>query len=125
MTKRVAKTAGEVVIDQEHAQRVVGDPAIREAFEAIKDAYLDGWKQTKPDEVGKRETAYAQYKAVADVWGEIERRARGAQVRSLREQAAVRAKPGCQGCGAIEGEKHLPNCPVLAAHLRTQALANG
>lgn len=125
MTKRVAKTREEVVLEQQDALRLVGDSAIRAAFEALKEGYLVAWAETKPDEPGKRELAYAHYKAVADVWAALERKAHGVHVRSLQAQAAQRAKPTCQGCGVADGELHRDGCAVLAAHLRTQALANG
>ncbi len=125
MKTRVAKTKEEVVLEQQDALRVVGEPAIKAAFEMLKDGYLAEFAATKPDEAGKRELAYAHYKAVADVWGALERKAHGVHVRNLQAVAAQRAKPTCQGCGVQEGEKHAPGCAVLAAHLRTQALANG
>jgi hypothetical protein len=125
MTKRVVRSPEEVVLDQQQAQRLVGEPAIKEAFDALKDGYRETWEKTLPAETEKRELAYMAYKAVADVWATLERKAHGVHVRSLQERATARAKPICQGCGVTEGEKHLPNCAVLAAHLRTQALANG
>ncbi len=123
--KKVAKTKEDMVLEQGQALRIVGEPIIRDAFEAMKDGYLLAFANTKPEEAEKRELAYAHYKAVADIWAALEAKARNVHVRALQAQADRRGKPTCQGCGVDEGDKHLPDCPVLAAHVRTQRLANG
>ena len=85
--KGLAKSTQDIVLEQSQAQRIVGDALIREAFEELKDGYLRLWSHTKPDEAAKRELAYVHFKAVADVWSLIERKAQGAHVRALKEAA--------------------------------------
>lgn len=87
MKRGVDKSLDDVLISQREAQRVVGDAAIREAFEDLKQGYLDAWSRTKPDEAAKRELAYMHFKAVADVWGALERKAQSAHVRDLKAKA--------------------------------------
>lgn len=94
MKRGVARPPEDVVISQRDAQRVVGDPAIREAFEGLKDHYREAWEKTKPDEAARRELAYTHFKAVADVWAALERKAQAAHVRDLKQEAEGKAKNG-------------------------------
>lgn len=85
MKRGVDKLPEDVVISQREAQRIVGDKEIADAFRAIQDGYLAIWARTKPDETGKRELAYQHFKAVADVWAALERKAQAAHMRDLKE----------------------------------------
>lgn len=64
----------------------MSDPTVIAAFEALAEGYLEVWKHTTAAEVGKREMAYAQYKAVRDVEAQLKSWAYDAKVRDLKEK---------------------------------------
>lgn len=121
-TKKVAKTQEDVLLSQRDAQRLVGDPLIAETFEQLQEGYKSAWAKTLPEQGELRERAYAHYKAVADVWALLQKKAQSASVRDKFEAAKV---AHCPGCGVAESELHKPDCQVLANRLRTERLANG
>ena len=82
--KRLAQKPDDMVISQRDAQRLVGEPEIEAAFVLIMDGYRAAWEKTTPDEGAKRELAYTHFKAVADVWAALKRRADSARVRDLK-----------------------------------------
>lgn len=57
------------------AERLLNEPLITQAFDAIAAAYIKAWESTLPGEAEKRELAYAHYKAIRDVRGQLEKRA--------------------------------------------------
>lgn len=83
----VDETKEDVIIRQRNAQRIVGDAAIRAAFEQVKATYMANWARTAPAEAEKREHAYMLYKAVSDVWAILELDAKSALVRDLKAAA--------------------------------------
>lgn len=129
MSRRVAKSPEDMVISQRDAQRLVGEKEIADAFEGLKDGYLAAFANTKPEERERREIAYAHYKAVADVWAELQRRAQGAAVRDKREALERHNVAKCPACGVAEGELHLADCSrmaqIKANAERARRLANG
>lgn len=86
-TKRLAHSTEDMVILQRNAQRIVGDPEIESIFAGLLDGYKAAWAKTTPEERDKRELAYQHFKAVADVWSALKRKASSAHVRDLKEQA--------------------------------------
>lgn len=88
--KKSDKTLESVQISQRAAQRLVGDPEIRDAFDELEDAYRGLWEKTTPVETEKRELAYFAFKAVKDVRAILDRRAKSAHVRDIKAQ---RGKP--------------------------------
>jgi len=84
--KKKVATTEELLFSQRACQRLVADPEIATAFEEVRDSYLAAWAGTLPTETEKRELAYQHYKAVADVWAAIQRKARSAHVRDLKEE---------------------------------------
>lgn len=66
------------------AERLLNEPLIVQAFDTIAARYVKAWQNSTPAEADKRELAYAHYKAVLDVRGELERR--------KHDLAAFRAK---------------------------------
>ena len=85
--KNTIATGDDLLLSQRTAQRLVGDPEIISAFEQVRDAYLDIWAKTTPTEAEKRELAYCHYKAVSDVMAVLQRRAKSAHVRDLKDEA--------------------------------------
>ena len=94
MTKKVARTPDDVVLSQRQAQRLVGDPEVAATFEELKEGYIGLWSRTAPDESEKREMWYRHYKAIADVWAALGRKAQAAHVRDLKQEAEGKAKNG-------------------------------
>lgn len=112
-----------MLLSEREAQQIVGNPEIAATFERIRDGYIAGWKKTTPQEVEKRELAYACYKAVSDVWGELQRKAMSAATRDKLDQAS---KAHCPKCGVAEGSYHRDDCPIfLERQAQVRAVNNG
>ena len=87
MNAPVDKAPLDVALGEREAQRLVGEQAIRDAFEAVADGFLEAWKVTKPQEAARREELYMRFIAVQDVWQALRRKAGNARKRDIEAAA--------------------------------------
>lgn len=74
----------------EHAQRLIDDPVLAQAFDDVRDAAVTAWTQTKADDVQAREVAWLTVKVIDRVRGELQGMVDSGKIAARRVQAPIR-----------------------------------
>lgn len=73
-----------------HAQRLMEDQLLVEAFANVRAAAIAAWEATKADDAAARETAWLTVKVIARVQGELQSIIDNGVIAARRVQAPVR-----------------------------------
>lgn len=76
--------------DASEARRLLDDPVLAAAFDAVRDGAIEVWEQTKADDVKAREIAWLTVKVVARIRGELQSVIDGGKIAARRVQAPLR-----------------------------------
>lgn len=74
----------------EHAKRLMDDPVLSDAFDAIRSTAVDLWARTKADAVQEREMAWLTVKVIDRVRGELQSVMDNGKIAAARVQNPLR-----------------------------------